>query len=76
MPPHQCEHKQTIKDIHKAIYGNGKPEEGLIWKVAHNTEFITMVKKWFNFIVAIAVTGSLSAIASFLMEVSKHISRQ
>jgi hypothetical protein len=73
MPPHPCSHEATIKEIHKAIYGNGKPEEGLIWKVTSNTEFISMLKRYFGIIIGIAIAGSMSAIGSFAIEVTKHL---
>lgn len=63
--------RDKIDQMHEAIYGNGHPEEGLIWKVNGNTEFINMLKKIFWRMLWLSVSGCLAAIGSLILNVVK-----
>lgn len=65
-----CEqHDQSIKDLHKAIHGNGNPEEGLLWMTKENTQFIKKVQNMFDrLLVYFAIAGG-SAIISLLFQI-------
>jgi hypothetical protein len=45
---------EKVQRIDVALYGNGHPENGLIWKVTENTKFIQLVSKvfWPGFIIS------------------------
>jgi hypothetical protein len=40
-----CKFEEKILETHKAVTGNGRPEEGLLWMTKQNTEFINALKK-------------------------------
>ena len=40
------EMKESIDDIHQILTGNGKPQEGLVFKVAKNTDHRHFMSKW------------------------------
>ena len=54
--------RKDVKRIDLALYGNGDPKHGIVWKIENNTDFIMEVKKHWGWMVKIAMGGALSAI--------------
>lgn len=70
--PEWCiDHSNKINKIEIALYGNGHPENGIVWKVTENTNFISEVKKHWGWMVRIAMGGAFSAIALFIWQLVK-----
>lgn len=76
-----CPHAEKVDDVHRAVFGNGHPEEGLIWIakknqeiITANTEFITFLKRHFWKMIAWMSLGVLAASGSFVLNLIKaHI---
>jgi len=71
--PWCIDHNNKIEKIEKALYGNGHPEEGIVWKVTENTNFINDVKKHWGWMVRVALGGALSAIGLLILQVAKFL---
>lgn len=67
------DHENKISKIETALYGNGHPENGMVWKVTENTKFIEEVKKHWGWMVRIALGGALSAIGLLILQVAKML---
>jgi hypothetical protein len=72
--PFLCE---KINRVHDAIYGNEKPDEGLLWiakenrvMIQGNTDFINCVKKHFWKLVGVCILGALSAFGSVVLKLA------
>lgn len=75
-----CMHYSEIKDMHKAIYGNGTPKEGLLWiaqenraMIQSNSDFIQSIKKNASKLMWIVIVGCLSATGGLIFSIVKLI---
>lgn len=65
--------QNKLDQIHIAIFGNGHPEDGLVWKVKGNTDFIKVVEKVFWKVLTLTIVGCVGAIGSFFIAVFKLV---
>lgn len=61
--------KKDVKRIDCALYGNGDPKHGIVWKIESNTDFIQEIRKHWGWMVRIALGGALSAIGLLVIRV-------
>ena len=73
-----CPHAEKVDDVHRAVFGNGHPEEGLVWiakqnqlMIKSNTEFISFIKKHFWKMLAWMSVGIVAASGNFIMNLIK-----
>lgn len=71
--PHCKEMGQTrsqIADMHKIITGNGKPKEGLVFKVAKVEEHVDFVRAVWWKVLAGAIGVPFTVLAGFLIYIA------
>lgn len=73
-----CVKTKEIDEIHNrmvrldvAVFGNGDPKKGLVWKIEKNTEFIDLVRSVFKPLAISCIAGVLAAVANFLLNIWK-----
>jgi hypothetical protein len=74
-----CPHAIKVSEVHKAVFGNGHPEEGLIWiarenreLIKANSEFIQFVKRHFWKMITWMSVGVVAASGNFIFNLMKN----
>ena len=65
-----CMKDKEITEMHNAIYGNGDPEQGLLWMTRQNSNFILGINKVFWPLVIAGLIGAGSAVFNLLLDMS------
>ena len=61
------EMKESIDDIHQILTGNGKPQEGLVFKVAKNTDHRRFMEKWGWLVVMLLTSAPFSIFVGIMV---------
>lgn len=61
--------RQKINDMHTILLGNGKPEDGLAFKVAQHAEFIGFWKRFWWLILGAIVAVPPTVMAAIIINI-------
>jgi hypothetical protein len=68
-------HVKLVETINEALFGGIHPENGIVWMVKKNTEFLDRLGKIFWPIVISAMVGAGSAFFIFVKDVFLHVNK-
>lgn len=70
-----CKFENYMAETHKAVYGNGDPKHGLLWKMDKVLDFIHNIERIFWPLVISAMVGSGAAVLNLLGNTFLHINK-